>query len=424
MPSLQHLSLDAGLQILVRWAILTVAAFVAYLVLPGIRVEGNAIFAILFVALLLGFINAIISPLLAQISLGSLVRTSAVLLFVANAVILWLVIEFARVVFRVGISIDGFLWAFLGAVIISVVSEVLTKFLPPDRVAQAMLTRDPDAPPLTPGLIAKRLLAVLAMVLSLVLCVAGLAGIVNLWVIRGPAIESAVTGLQRIEPVLETADNALVRTNASLRRTRGYVERVETTVVQLGDNVANNRIILRVISNTVGTQLVQSVIEVATTMSQIGEAVRATNNALETINALPFASAPTLPDEVSAVVDRVADLRSEAQALYDRVQTFQAEVVGGAVGEVTSRTQRLDRALAEIEAVIARYNERVVQARQAVAIAKVQAPTWITFGVIGASLALGWFVFSQAIVFLYAWSLAGFRPLFRGAPVRYSPNGC
>ncbi len=417
------LSLDAGLQILVRWVILTVASFAAYLVLPGIRIEGNAIATMLFVTMLLGFINAIVGPLLAQVSFGSLVRTSAVLLFAANALILWLAVEIARTIFRVGIIIDGFVWAFLGAIIISVLSEVLTKFLPPDRVAQAMLTRDPDAPPLTPGLVARRLLAVLAMVVSLVLTVASLTGIVNLWMIRAPVIEGVVTWLGRVEPVLETADNTLVRATAGLQRTRGYVERVENTVVRLGTNIADNRIILTVISNTVGTQLVQSVVEVATTVSTFAEAIRATNNALEAIDALPFASAPTLPEEVSAIVDRVADLRSEAQDLYDRVTTLQAELVGGAVGEITTRTQRIDRAIAEIEALTMRYNQRVVQARQAVAIAKVQAPTWITFGVIGASLALAWFAFSQAVVFLYAWSLAGFRPLFRGVPVGYSPDG-
>lgn len=48
-----------ALQLLLRWIILTISLFVACLLLPGIRIEWNAIIALVAVALLIGFINAL-----------------------------------------------------------------------------------------------------------------------------------------------------------------------------------------------------------------------------------------------------------------------------------------------------------------------------------------------------------------------------
>lgn len=260
------------------------------------------------------------------------------------------------------------------------------------------------------------------MLISLLLCVASLAGVVGVWVARGPATDRVVTWLGRIEPVLEAADNAFVRVNGELQRARSYVDRVETTVTQLGADVINNRLVLTVISNTVGGQLVQTVVRVGEAATSVGETVRSVNNTLEAINALPFASAPSLPDDVVAVAERMASLRAEVQALQDRVSGFKADVVGGAVAEVTDRTARIDALLADIEARTIRHGEQIRQVRQAVAIAKSEAPGWITLAALGATLLLLWIAFSQAVVFLGAWSSAGFKPLFGWSFVRPSPS--
>lgn len=419
---MQRLSSATALQFFLRWVILTIALFIAYLILPGIRIEGSAILGLVIVALLMGGLNALFGPLLTPLSAGTLARTSSVFVFILNAFILWLSADVVARLFRVRLTIDSFVWAFLGAIIVTVVSELLTTVLRPDRIARALLS--PDASSTLPDArtLAKRLPAMAAMLLSFLLCFANLAGIVALWVARQPAIDNTLALLDRVAPVLVTADNGLVRLNAEVGRARGLVDRVETSATQLGDNIVNNRVVLTVISNTVGSQLVQSVANVAQTVSLMAEVVRSANDTATAINALPFASVPVLPDDARVLVERAANLQAEVRAFQDRVRNFKAQVVGGALSEVTDRTARVDALLAEIESAATRYLQQVRQARQAVELARSQSPTWINLGVIGASALLLWVALSQVVVFFYAWSWSGLKPLFIGAPVRFSPD--
>lgn len=251
---------------------------------------------------------------------------------------------------------------------------------------------------------------------------ANAAGIVGLWAVRTPVTNDVVALLGRVEPVLETANDAVVRANAELGRARGAVGRVEASVTELGENVVNNQLVLNVISNTVGGPLVRSVIRAGETVVAVNEVVRSVNTTIEAINALPFVSAPPLPAGVITLTERIADVQAEVVALCDRASGFKANVVGGAVAEVTDRTARIDTGLAQVQSQTADLEAQIKQTRQAVALAKSEMPVWITLAVSLGTLLLAWSAFSQAVVFLYAWSLAGFKPLFAGAPVRFSPD--
>lgn len=417
----------ALLQFFLSWVTLAIALFVAYLILPGLCVEGNTFVALALVALLVGLVNALANPLLAQVSFGPMVRTTSVFLFIINAMLLWLATGVVRRLFNIPIFVDSFAWAFLGAVVISVVSEILTMLFARVRAARAASfstsSLEEPAAPADARTFVRRLFAVLAMIVSLVLFVVNVAGIVGLWAARAPVTNSVVTLLGRVEPVLETANNAVVRVNAELGRARGAVGRVETSVTELGENVVNNQVVLNVISNTVGGPLVRSVIRAGETVIAVNEVVRSVNATIEAINALPFVSAPPLPAGVVTMTERIAAVQAEVVALRDRVTGFKANVVGGAVAEVTDRTARIDALLAEVQSQAADLEAKIRQTRQAVALAKSEMPVWITLAVSLGTLLLVWSAFSQAVVFFYAWSLAGFKPPFPGAPVRFSPDG-
>lgn len=416
-------SLDLALRFILNAFILALALFVAFLVLPGLRIGGNAIIALGFIAVLVGLVNALIGPFVAQLSFGPLVRTASVFTLVINALVLWLSTGIARWLFNLEVFFDTFGWAFLGAVIVSVVSEVLATLVPPDRLAQALMTPNTWKVSADPRTIVRRIFGLIAMALSLALFIANLAGIVGVWAARGPLTENVVTWLGRAEPVLEVADNAFVRVNSELARARVFVNRVETDVTELGEDVINNRRILTVISNTVGGQLGQTIFRVGETINAVGEVVVAVNTTVEAVNALPFVSVPPLPQEVVAVAEGVTQIRNEVKALEDRINTFKANVVSSVVTEVTDRTTRIDGLLSQVETRTTLIEQRIKFARQAVAVAKAEAPRWILLGAIGVTLFLLWFALSQAVMFFYAWSLADLKPLFPNVPVRFSPRG-
>ncbi len=122
------------MRILVRWLITAIAVAAAILLVPGITVapDSNAWFTIVIVALVLGFVNAIIRPILSFLSCGCIVATLGLFMLVINALMLMLAGNWANAIFNTGITIDGFWPAFWGSIVISVVSFLLSVFIPDD----------------------------------------------------------------------------------------------------------------------------------------------------------------------------------------------------------------------------------------------------------------------------------------------------
>jgi len=93
----------------------------AYLV-PGIVVSG--IGPALVAGLVLGVINAVVRPILVVLTFPLTLLTLGLFLFVLNAFCLWLTSALVP-----GFTVDGFGPAFLGALVISIVSWVMTAFV-------------------------------------------------------------------------------------------------------------------------------------------------------------------------------------------------------------------------------------------------------------------------------------------------------
>ncbi len=108
------------LRFLGNWAINTLAVAVAVLILHGhIHCENNAILVI--AALLLGILNAFVRPILMLLALPLLIFTLGLFTLVINA----LLVYFVGFLLRPDFYVDSFGYAFLGALIISIVSIAL-----------------------------------------------------------------------------------------------------------------------------------------------------------------------------------------------------------------------------------------------------------------------------------------------------------
>ena len=114
----------AGL--IVRFIINAFAILAASKLVPGIHLEGWE--AILFVTIIFGLVNAFIKPLVALATCLIYVVTLGLFTFIVNAGMLYLTAWLAHS-FGLDFHIDNFWSAFLGALIVSVVSFILSKLL-------------------------------------------------------------------------------------------------------------------------------------------------------------------------------------------------------------------------------------------------------------------------------------------------------
>jgi len=104
-----------------RWAVTTIAVMVTSSVIRGIRYDTVA--ALIGASLLIGILNAFVRPFLLIISVPLILLTLGLFILVLNGLLLLLV---PHVV--VGFHVDNFWSAFWGAIVISLVSWLLSAF--------------------------------------------------------------------------------------------------------------------------------------------------------------------------------------------------------------------------------------------------------------------------------------------------------
>src|SRR5215471_18342691 len=120
------------MRFLVRLLISAAALWVATRIVPGVTYSGEFVY-LLLVALVFGLLNALLRPILALLTCPLLILTLGLFTLVINAFVLWLTSALAGKL-GLGFHVDGFWPAFWGGLVISVVSFLLSIFVPdPER---------------------------------------------------------------------------------------------------------------------------------------------------------------------------------------------------------------------------------------------------------------------------------------------------
>lgn len=109
--------------LLLVWILNAVALLIVAYILPGITVSsfGSALIA----AIILGLCNMLLKPVLLLLTLPLTVITLGLFLLVINALLFWLAGSVLK-----GFVVAGFWWAFLGAIVYSIVTGLLSNLIP------------------------------------------------------------------------------------------------------------------------------------------------------------------------------------------------------------------------------------------------------------------------------------------------------
>ena len=122
------------MKLIIRWAITILALFLAAFLIPGIRVEGNAWVAFAVMAVILGLVNAIVRPILKLLTCPLIVLTLGLFVLVINGVTLYLSAWIAQQLSpAAAFFVDGYTSAFWGALIVSIVTVLLSVFVKDEK---------------------------------------------------------------------------------------------------------------------------------------------------------------------------------------------------------------------------------------------------------------------------------------------------
>lgn len=117
------------MRLLLHWILTAIAVWIVARVVPGISVSGPT--AALIAALVIGLINATLGLLLKILTFPLTLLTLGLFWFVINALMLELAAAFVR-----GFYVRNFVAAFIGAILLSIVSSLLQWMFMPSRQAR------------------------------------------------------------------------------------------------------------------------------------------------------------------------------------------------------------------------------------------------------------------------------------------------
>jgi len=109
---------------IIRWAINAVGLYAAVWLVDGIEYLGDWT-GILWLALIIGLLNALVRPLLKFLTCPLIILTLGLFTLVINTVMLLLTRTIGQSL-GIGLSVDGFWSALLGSLIMSIVSIVMS----------------------------------------------------------------------------------------------------------------------------------------------------------------------------------------------------------------------------------------------------------------------------------------------------------
>jgi putative membrane protein len=106
---------------LINWAVSGLAIVITAYLLPGVHLSG--LVAALVTALVLGFINAFIKPVLSLLTLPLTILTLGVFSLILNALLIMLTGKIVT-----GFQVAGFWWAVAFSLVLAVVNWLLSIF--------------------------------------------------------------------------------------------------------------------------------------------------------------------------------------------------------------------------------------------------------------------------------------------------------
>jgi putative membrane protein len=115
------------MKFILRWIINAIAIFLAIRFVPGITFGSNWV-GIIWLALIFGLVNAFLRPLLKLLTCPLIILTLGLFTLLINTFLFWLTAQIGQA-FGIQMSINGFLPALLGGIVVSIVSIFLSLIL-------------------------------------------------------------------------------------------------------------------------------------------------------------------------------------------------------------------------------------------------------------------------------------------------------
>lgn len=260
----------------------------------------------------------------------------------------------------------------------------------------------------------QRVLAVTAMVLSVLLIILLVAGIVGTWIVSSTLKDSMVRTLTGLDGVLGNTQNALSKLDTAVGGARQRLDVFDETVASAAANL-EDPVLLRAIADRLDLGIVPAVEEVRSTVQSIRETVLVAQNTVQTLNTLPFISIrSSVADDgtLQSLARSVTSLVESVREIRDSVRAARDGAIEGVVTTLNQRTAMMDAQLATIGAAVSETDNEVTALRRQVSDLRSALTFWLGATSLLVTLAMAWLIVSQVATFILCLSVYKGENLF------------
>src|SRR5512142_1184035 len=221
------------------------------------------------------------------------------------------------------------------------------------------------------------------------------AGIIAIWVYRGPLIDQVNTRLYVIDGELTQAHTALTNGKDELQRTLRIVDAADKGLSAMKQPMTTARQLTDKINGTVNGSLIPGLQGVRGKVNSLRGMIENLRNSLKTLNSLPFLNLNVPGDQFLAGllndVDNLDKQIASVQDLAKQASTFVGDTDYLLGGNLTDTKQRITSLLNTVTVYDQKVGGWQAQARSV----KASMPRWINEAAVGLTLFLLWFGISQ-----------------------------
>jgi hypothetical protein len=207
----------------------------------------------------------------------------------------------------------------------------------------------------------------------------------------------------------------LSRLDGQLVQAGTRTQELQQSAARVGDNAAENQLVLTAIQQTVGDELVPFIERIQESVSAVADLVRSANQSVQALNALPFVSiAVPGSEQLGKLSARSDELKTATQDLRTQVKQTSAAVMHKTIATITSSLQQIEGALGEGHTAVAELTARLTSIQGLVPLAVNRILSWINIAVWVIMVLMLLLGLGQASLFLHGYALyTGRDPLAR-----------
>jgi hypothetical protein len=247
---------------------------------------------------------------------------------------------------------------------------------------------------------AKRIVGVVLMALSVIGIIICLAFIVGAWAINTPTTEAVVGLLAAGEQTVEVVDNALERADLALSNVQAGVDDIEQRAEAARDRLAEVNIVGTVVSNTLDIQIAPAIATLEETVLAVQDTVAAFNETIDSLNRIPGVNLeqPEL-QRINSLVTTMQETVDAVQQVRTAAQERREERADVFVTAITTRTDAVSQRLATMAATVAENRAQLARISDGLGGLKAKFPGWVDLFSILITLIMIWLAVAQVYAF-------------------------